>query len=176
MPRFRPKRCRSSVIWAMPAAMESRGLRMVTFLPFTSTSMWWQGSAPEMAAHNLRAPRADHAGQAENFAPAHRKVDARGVMGELQVAHFEHDFADFAAFFLVEHVHRAANHVLGDVVNGHIAAGIVVGADNRAIADDGNAVGNLHHFLEEVRNVNHRDALRWRYGAPGRAPCRRPPR
>ena len=82
------------------------------------------------------------------------KFDFGGVFRQLQVFDFQHHITDRTFLAVIEHIYRAAYHVLCDLGNRRIMIFVGEGADHRTIADYRNAVRDLDHFVQEVGNVD----------------------
>ena len=113
----------------------------------------------EQHPRQLRPPRADEPGQAEDLAgpdaqsSTSRTPDAR----QPRPRDFQHHVAERHGSLREDRRQLAADHQadqLGAVDLGHRPR-----ADERAVAQDGHAVGDLRQLLEPVRDVDDADAL-----------------
>ena len=84
----------------------------------------------------------------------HRKIDFWRVFRQLQVFDFQHHITDGTFLAVIEHIYRAAYHVLCDLGNRRIMIFVGEGADHRTIADYRNAIRDLDNFVQEVGNVD----------------------
>ncbi|MPM82609.1 hypothetical protein SDC9_129670 [bioreactor metagenome] len=76
------------------------------------------------------------------------------------VLNFQHDFVLHVVFACGEAVGQlAADHAANDARFVHLAFRHIERFDYRAVADDGDAVGDIRDFVELVRNDNRRDSL-----------------
>ena len=104
--------------------------------------------------HHFGAAGADHSREAYDFALVHRKIDFWRVFRQLQVFDFQHHITDGTFLAVIEHIYRAAYHVLCDLGNRRIMIFVGEGADHRTIADYRNAIRDLDNFVQEVGNVD----------------------
>ena len=98
-----------------------------------------------------------HAGDPQYFALAQIEVDIGKAMIDAEAAQAKRDGRGRRApAFRVEPIHAPAQHVGDDRL---VVDGVgVVGGDRRAVAEHGDAIGNLAHFAEAVRDVDHQPA------------------
>jgi hypothetical protein len=103
-------------------------------------------------AHQLRAARADQAGQAHDLARAQRQVDIAHDLAAPDAACRQHHRTGHAARPAFVVVHGTADHALHQFFFTHTGHGAHI--DQPAIAQHGHAVGDALQLLEPVRHVD----------------------
>jgi len=108
-------------------------------------------------AEEFAAAGTDEAGDAEDLTTAEFDGSGGGFLRAGEIADLEDGFARSADGASVEFVDLASDHELGEL--GGRGVGGAAGGDADAIAEDGVAIGERLHFLEEVGDVDDGFAL-----------------
>jgi len=122
------------------------------------------GRAAEEGFEEFGSAGSHEACDADDFSGGEGEIDVlespalrvpRSCEGE--IADFQQDFADIANMGVGAFFDFATDHQVGDFSGS--GGGLVEGADERTIAEDGDAVGELEDFVKLVGDVEDRDPL-----------------
>ncbi len=117
------------------------------------------GSAPEIGAHELGAPRPDDAGDSEDLARPDREADVgESALGARQPFDLDQRRRAGRRRDVREHaIERPADHLLDQRLDRHL--GGLVGRDEAPVAQDEHAVRDAGDLVEAVADVDEADAF-----------------
>ena len=138
----------------IPALIDAAGLSSESGAPSSRISPAW-GSAPNKRSADPLLTRPAESDEPDDFGPRDVEVDRPGP-GDGEAADGEPRLFRPRARRGFELVERLADDQRNEFLRGGVRHPSF--ADQRSVAQDGDPVGDLEHFVETMRNVDHPDA------------------